>query len=98
MRISAVRFFISSIYGNVDVGRVLDISDSKANQLVRAGLAKEIVTENAVGKKPSSFQYPVEAKPSGSSLPADQASQEKIASVSDVGGKKVKYRKRGSRS
>jgi hypothetical protein len=89
MLIKVKRFFISAVYGNVDEGRILAVSDFKGEQFINAGLAEEIVTP-AVDV--ASFQAPVEVE-AGSSLPVDQASQSQTASASEGGVKKVVYKK-----
>ena len=93
MLIKVKRFFISSVFGNVDEGRVLDVSDIKGRQLIGAGLAVEHGVAVSTEQKQSSFQSPVGAGKAGSSLPADQASQKQTASESAPGAKKVTYRK-----
>lgn len=93
MLVRVKRFFISSVFGNVDEGRVLDVSDSKGRQLIGAGLAVEHGKTTATEQKQSSFQSPVEAGQAGASLPAGQALQKETVSVSAPGAKKVTYRK-----
>ena len=92
MIVKALRPFISSQFGNVSPGRVLDVPDAKARFLVRSGLVKEQASPLPNGSS-SSFQNPVDAK-AGSSLPADQASQKETVKLSEGGKKKVTYRKR----
>lgn len=93
MIIKVKRFFISSVFGNVDEGRVLDVSDSKGKQLIQAGLAFELTKTVSMEMNQSSFQSPVGAGKAGASLPADQASQKQTVNESAPGAKKVTYRK-----
>lgn len=97
MIVRAKRFFISSIFGNVDAGRVLDLPDGKARQLIDAGLVGEHKVAPVVEEqKQTSFQDPVRAEASGSLSQAGRALQNKTVSVSEDGEKKVTYRKRKS--
>lgn len=94
MLVKVKRFFISSVYGNVDEGRILDISDAKAKQLIAAGLVSVYASSVADVAKQSSFHSPVEADQAGSLSQADQALQNKTVSESEPGEKKVTYRKK----
>ena len=99
MLVRVKRFFISSTFGNVDEGRILDLSDAKAKQLIGAGLACEHVSPVSVSRPASSFQSPVEANQPGSLSPAGQALQKETVKSSEAGEPKVTYRKKkGSRS
>lgn len=93
MIVKAKRFFISSVFGNVDAGRVIEMSDSKAKQLIDAGLVAVHEIQTPPKVEASSFPSPVEADTAGSSLPAGQVLPSPIVKES-VAGAKVIYRKR----
>jgi len=94
MKIIAKRPFISSRkgIGNVPEGRILDIDESYANMLIKAGLAEVYsVSPSLRADKKSFFVSPVEADAqNGQSLPADQVSQKQTAIKSRRGAKKMK--------
>ena len=95
MIVRAKRFFISSVFGNVDAGRIIDMSDSKAKQLIDAGLVSPLAVQAPPKVEASNFPSPVEAGKVGSSLPVGQVSQKQTVSASEFGEKKVLYRKKG---
>ena len=92
MLVKATRFFISSVFGNVEPGQILETSDVKGKQLINSGLAGPYASPLKVS---SPFQSPVTADQSGSVSPADQVSQKKTVDELNVGGqKKVTFRKK----
>jgi hypothetical protein len=93
MLVRVKRFFISSVFGNVDEGRILDVDDRKAKQLIDAGLAAPHIKQPVAQAPASSFQQPVGVATPGPLSQADQASQNTTASSSDSGAKRVIYRK-----
>jgi hypothetical protein len=95
MIVRANRFFISSVFGNVDAGRVIEMSDGKAKQLIGAGLVTAVAVREIPKVEASNFHSPVEAGRVGSLSPAGQVSQKQIVSASEFGEKKVLYRKKG---
>lgn len=104
MRIRATKFFISTAFGNVDVGRILDVSEGQGKHLIEHGLASVLKEAGPVDglpkvqEKQSSFSLPVEAKEApGSSLPAGQVSQKKIVNASESGVKPKRVKSGRSR-
>ena len=93
MIVKAVRPFISAQFGNVDPGRVIEMTDAKARFLIGSGLVVEHTNPLSVGRQ-ASFQSPVDVKQAGSLLPVDQASVQKTAKPSEGGARNVTYRKR----
>jgi hypothetical protein len=87
MIVKAVRPFISTQFGNVDPGRVIEMPDAKARFLMDSGLVAEYASP--LQKEQSSFQRPVGEV--GSSLPADPVSTKETVSESKRG---VTYRRR----
>ncbi len=93
MLVKATRFFISSIYGNVEAGKILEMSDARGQQHIDSGLA--VLHANPLEVN-SPFSLPVGAKPFGSALPAAQVSPKKIVKGSEFGiEKKVTAKKKG---
>lgn len=94
MKIIAKRPFISSTIGigNVPEGRILDVDDGYAGNLIKAGLA-EAYSAGPVSRDPetSFFLTPgMENKENGPSLPVVQVSQPPIVKKSKPGVKKTK--------
>lgn len=92
MRVKVERFFISTVFGNVDPGRVLTVSESQGKMLIDNGLASRIVEAGPASVQPkagaTNFSRPAPAN--GSSSPAAPALPLKTASKSKNGGQKKK--------
>ena len=87
MRIIAERDFISSIFGNVTTGQVLEAEQKMADHLVLHGLAK--VIEQKVKKN----EIEVTKEPDGVLSQVDQVLPKKIVKKSVNGKKKAKKTK-----
>ncbi len=87
MRVIVTRFFISTVWGNVEPGKVLDVSEARGKSLIENGLAKASPSDG-------SFLHPVEATVPQSSLQAAPASPNKIVKASEFGDKKATARKK----
>lgn len=105
MRIKVKRFFISTVYGNVDEGRILDVPEAHGKHFIDNGLAEEVKSAGPVDVqknpevKPTGFSNPVvtSQKPVGSSLQADQALPKKTVRPSESGARTRGQKKGASR-
>jgi hypothetical protein len=95
VKIRAIKNFTNTTFGNVYIGRVLDVSDADARRFIENGLARPYA---AAGPSDDSqggavnFSIPPGGgmKPSGVSSPAGQALPQKTAKKSGSGGKNKK--------
>lgn len=96
MLVRSNKFFISAVFGNVDEGEVLNVSEAQAKLFIENGLASLVEAgpsgdKPKVETKPTVFHSPVEPQEApGSSLPADPVSHKKIVSESGHGAKSKK--------
>jgi len=97
-RVRATRFFISEQFGNVDAGKILEVSDHQAKAFVHHGFAKVIKpavppeskkTPAKEGQNPLDFTSPAGGRQeAGSSSQAGTVSKKRIARKSASGAKK----------
>lgn len=88
MRIKAVKMFISSRFGNVRAGQVIETNDAMGKHLIECGLAQEvkiIKQEDAVDPT-----APIAETTPGASLQAAQALPKKTATKFVRGASKAK--------
>lgn len=102
MRILTKSHFISTVLGNVDANRVMDVNDGYAKHLIANGLAvehKETVRPSDVQEeKKTGFQGPVvKVQERGSLSPAAQALPPKTAKQSKAGEARKAAKKNVSR-
>ncbi len=97
-KVKAIRFFISTQFGNVDVGQVLEVSDQQAKAFVSHGFAKLLASDVSLPKKNAASvegQGPLDFTPPaggpqerGSSSRAGLVSPKRIVRKSGAGVKK----------
>lgn len=97
MKVRAKKDFISTSFGNISAGQVLDVSERHAKLFVENKLAEHIVEgpvkNNTEEPKPPVFTQPTADQTPGSSLPAAQVSSKKTVKKLVGGGNKKKIGK-----
>jgi hypothetical protein len=94
MKVQATKLFISTVYGNVPRGRILECSDVHGAHFIKHGLAQPVEPAQdpnfqAKTAKPDPIP-PTATEAPGLSSPAGQALPAKTATASESGVKKEK--------
>ena len=102
-RVKATRFFISAQFGNVDTGRILEVSDHQAKAFVSHGFVKLMAEDvppeskkspDREGRNPLDFTPPAgDQQASGSSSQAGLASRKRIVKKSVPGVKRARKKR-----
>ena len=102
-KVKAVKFFISAQFGNVDTGRILEVSDHQAKAFVSHGFVKLMAEDvppeskkspDREGRSPLDFTPPAGGRQaSGSSSQAGTVSQKRTAKKSVSGAKRARKKR-----